>query len=122
MKEMNEKQLLSWQPRRPSAGLKRRLRQLASADEVPNARWLWSALAPTMACTLLTLMALNHGDPGLTSQWPVALMLSNQNNAAFAADGAQTHENHLAAVTFGWTNGSVFKSSIRFTPTTNLTN
>ena len=67
-------------------------------------------------------MALNHGDSGLPSQLPVALMLSNQDNAAFATGGAQTRENHLAAVTFGWTNGSVFKSSIRFTPTTNLIN
>jgi len=122
MNELNENQLLSWRPRRPSAGLKRRLLRLTGPDEIPTAQWLWRGVAPTVACALLTLMALNHGDSGLPSQLPVALMLSNQDNAAFATGGAQTRENHLAAVTFGWTNGSVFKSSIRFTPTTNLIN
>jgi len=75
-----------------------------------------------MACTLLTLMAFNHEGNGLPPELPVALILSNQDNAAFATGGVQTRQNHLAAVTFGWTNGSVFQSSIRFTPTTNLTN
>ena len=68
MKEMNENQLLSWRPRRPSAGLKRRILRFAGEAEVPTARWLWSCLAPTMACTLLTLMALNHDSGGLPSQ------------------------------------------------------
>jgi len=114
--------MLSWQPRRPSAGLRRRILQLAGADEVPTARWLWSCVAPTMACALLTLMALDRDGSGLPSRLPIALILSSQNNAAFATGGTQTKENHLAAVTFGWTNHSVFQSSIRFTPTTNLTN
>jgi hypothetical protein len=122
MKELDEHQLLSWRPRQPSAGLKRRLLRLAGADEVPTTRWLWSGVAPTMACALLTLMALNHDGSGLPSPLPVVLRLSNQDNAAFATGDAQTRENQLAAVTLDWTNGSVFKSSIRFTPTTNLTN
>ncbi len=119
---MNENQLLSWRPRRASAALKRRILRLTGADELPTVRWLWSCLAPTMACTLLTLMALDREGAGLPSQLPVALILSNQDNATFATGGAQTRQNHLAAVTFGWTNGSVLQSSIRFTPTTNLTN
>ena len=122
MKEMNEKQLLSWQPRRPSAGLKRRILAMASGAEVPTARWLWSCVAPTMACALLTLMALNRDGNGLKADIPVGSIMSNQDSAAFAAGGVQSKENHLAALTFGWTNGSVFRSSIRFTPTTNLTN
>ena len=122
MKEMNENQLLSWRLRQPSAGLKRRILDFASDPEVPTARWLWSCVAPAMACALLTLMALNHDGSGLKSKMPIALILSNQDNAAFAAGGVQTKENHLAAITFGWTNDSVFRSSIRFTPTTNLTN
>ena len=122
MKELNENQLLSWRPRQASAALKRRILRLAKADELPTVRWLWSCLAPTMACTLLTLMALDHENIGLPSQLPVALILSNQDNAAFATGGVQTRQNHLAAVTFDWTNGSVFQSSIRFTPTMNLTN
>ena len=122
MNELNENQLLAWRPRRASSGLKRRIFRLAGADEVPTVRWLWSCLAPTMACTLLTLMALNREGGGLPSPMPIALILSNQDNAAFATGGVQTRQNHLAAVTFGWTNGGVFQSSIRFTQTTNLTN
>ena len=122
MKEMNENQLLSWQPRRPSARLKHRILAIASGTEVPTARWLWSCVAPTMACALLTLMALNRDGSGLKSDIPVGSIINSQDNAAFAGGGVQSKENHLAAVTFGWTNGSVFRSSIRFTPTTNLTN
>ncbi len=76
---------------------------------------------PTMACTLLTLMAVSHGD-GLDSKISMTLILSNQNNAAFASGGEQTGQNHLAALTFDSTNRSDLGSSIRFTPTTNLTN
>src|SRR5580698_3413317 len=104
MKEMNENQLRCWRPRRPSGGLKRRILQITGEDEVPSARWLWSGLAPTMACALLTLMAFSHEGGGLDSNMPMALILSNQNNAAFASGGEQTGQNHLAAVTFDWTN------------------
>src|SRR5579863_2658329 len=78
MKEMNENQLLAWRPRRPSAGLRRRFRQLVGNDEVPTARWLWSCVAPTMACALLTLMAFNSENAGLGSKLPMTLILSNQ--------------------------------------------
>ena len=79
-------------------------------------------MAPTMACALLAFMALNHDGGGLDSKMPMALILSNQHNAAFASGGAQTEQNHLAAVTFDSTNRSILESSIGFTPTTNLTN
>ena len=119
---MNETQLRSWRPRRLSAGLKRRIMRFAGEVDVPTARWLWSCVAPTMACALLTLMAFNQDSGGLGQKTAMALILSNQNNAAYATGGAQTPENHLAAVTFDWTNRSDFKSSIRFTPTTNFSN
>jgi len=122
MKQMNESQLRSWQPRRPSATLKRRILQFAAADEIPTARWLWSCVAPTMACVLLTLMAFNRDNAGLGPKVPMALILSNEKNAAYAMGGAQTGQNHLAAVTFDSTNRSLLESSIGFTPTTNLTN
>ena len=118
---MSENQLLSWRPRRPSAGLKRRLFGLVSDVDLPTARWLWSCVAPTMACALLALMALNRDGNDLPSKMPSALILSSQNNAALASGTAQTEQNHVAAITFGWTNGSVSRSSIRFT-NTNLTN
>jgi hypothetical protein len=122
MKEMNENQLLAWRPRRPSAGLRRRFRQLVGNDEVPTARWLWSCVAPTMACALLTLMAFNSENAGLGSKLPMTLILSNQDSAAYAAGGEQTGQNHIALVTFDSTNRSVLGSSIGFTPITNLTN
>jgi hypothetical protein len=75
-----------------------------------------------MACALLTLMAISHDGDGLGQKLPMALILSNQNNVAYATGGAQTAENHLAAVTFDSTNRSVLGSSIRFTPVTNLSN
>jgi len=89
---------------------------------VPTARWLWGCVVPTMACALLTLMAISHDGDGLGQKLPMALILSNQNNAVYATGGAQTEENHLAAVTFDSTNRSILGSSIRFTPVTNLSN
>src|SRR5580698_7177783 len=89
MKEMNENQLLSWQPRRPSKGLKRRLLPLSGEDDFLSARWLWSCVAPAMACTLLAFMALNHDDGALNFKTPMALILRNQNTAAFASGGEQ---------------------------------
>ena len=122
MNEINENQLRAWRPRRPSAQLKRRILRFAGKGDVLTARWLWSGLAPTVACALLTLMAFSHDGGDLDRPAPMALILHNQNTAAYATGGAQTEQNHLAAVTFGWTNDSVFNSSIPFTPTTNLTN
>jgi len=122
MKKMSESQLLSWRPRQPSAGLKRRLRWLTEDVEVATARWLWSCVAPTMACALLALMALDRDDNSLHPRTPVAMVVGDQSAAAFSAGGERMGQNHLAAITFGWTNCSDFRSSIRFTPTTPLTN
>ena len=119
---MTENQLRSWRPRQPSTGLRHRILELAGEPELPNARWLWSCLAPTMACVLLTFMAFNHDGSGMGPNLPMAFILTNQNGAAYATGGAQTAQNHIAGVTFDWTNRSGFQSSIRFTPTTNLTN
>lgn len=119
---MNEMQLRSWRPRRPSAGLKRRIFGFAGEADVPTARWLWSCVAPTMACALLTMMAFNRNADGLASKPAMDLILSSQNNAAYAAGGVQTEQNHLASVTFDWTNRSVFRSIIRFTPSMNFSN
>lgn len=119
---MTETQLRSWRPRRPSAGLKRRILRLVDEPDILSARWLWSGLAPTMACALLTLMAFSRNGDGLGPKPAMTIILSSQNNAAYATGGAQTEQNHLAAVTFDWTNRSVFKSSIRFTPATNFSN
>ncbi len=120
MKElkMTEAQLRSWRPRPPTAGLK----IFSAAGVTPAATWLWRGLAPTMACLLLTLMAFNRGGDGLGPRPMMAMVLSNQSDAAYALGGAQTTQNHLAAVTFDSTNRSSFGSIMGFTPTTNFSN
>jgi len=117
---MNENQLLSWRLRRPSAGLKHRIFKFD--EDLPNARWLWSCLAPTMACALLTLMAFNRDGAGLGPRLPVGQIFSSQDGVVYATGSAETAQNHLAAVTFDSTNRSILGSSIGFTPTTNWSN
>jgi hypothetical protein len=101
MKETNplETQLRSWQPRRPSARLKRRLFGLSIAP------WVFGSLAPAAACALLTLSVW-----GSRSGLPVTplpgLMTSNWNQAAFSLDGFANKQNHWVCVTFDSTNRS----------------
>jgi hypothetical protein len=120
MKEMNlpETPLPSWRPRRPSAGLKRRIFSAQPATPTATA-WLgW--LAPATACALLTLLVFNSGNglpAGSGSHGTMmAMILSNQNYAAFAPDGPQNVQNRLPTVTFDWTNSGVSTSSMGFTP------
>lgn len=116
-----ETQLRSWRPRRPSARLKRRIAAASRDVEVPSARWFWGCLAPVAACALMTMMAFTPGR-GFTEKPLISNILSNENYAAYASGDGQTPQNHLAAVTFDWTNRTGFNSSISFTPTTNLSN
>jgi hypothetical protein len=46
----------------------------------------------------------------------MAMVLSNQNYAAYASDGSQNVQNRLASATFDWTNRGSSTPSIRFTP------
>ena len=121
---MTEAQLRSWRPRRPAAGLKEKILNLAAATPgtTPAAAWWWRALAPAMACLLFTLMAFNHEGGGLGAQPMMGLVLSNQSYAAYASGASQPAQNHLAGVTFDWTNHSEIKSIIGFKPTTNFIN
>ena len=122
MKEMNlpEAQLRSWQPRRPSAGLKRRIFSARPDTPTPAAFLGW--LAPVTACALLTLLVFNSGSGlpvGSNSRGVMmAMVLSNQNYAAYAPDGSQNVQNRLAGVTFDWTNRGNSSPSIGFTPFT----
>ena len=120
MNEMNlpETQLRSWQPRRPSAGLKRRI--FSAPPAAPTAAAFLGWLAPVTACVLLTVLVFNSGN-GLSvgsagRQTTIAMVLSNQSYAAYASDGSQNVQNHLASVTFDWTNRNASSSSIGFTP------
>ncbi len=89
MKETDslEKQLRSWQPRRPSVKLKRRL-FAAPANVMPKVAWLVGSLAPVTACVLLSFSVFNSENTGrLLRREPMAAMiLSNQNYAAYASD------------------------------------
>jgi hypothetical protein len=68
------------------------------------------------------VMAFTHdgGAPG--GPPPGGLRLGNQDYAAYVTGDAQTAQNHVATVTFDWTNHSFSKLITRFTPSTNLTN
>ena len=122
MKELNltEAQLRSWHPRRPTAGLRQKITSPQTAR--PTATWLWGCLAPAAACVVLTLAAFNHGGDNLGPRPMVAMVSSNQSDAAYAAAGGQTAQNRLATVTFDWTNRSNIKSIVGFTPATNFSN
>jgi len=75
-----------------------------------------------MACGLFTLVAFNHGGDGFGTKSMMTMAMSNQSCAAYASDAGQTAQNHLASVTFDWTNHSEIKSIIGFKPTTNFIN
>ena len=122
MKELNvtEAQLRSWRPRQPAARLKQKT--FGSAPARRTATWFWGGLAPAMACIFFTLKMFNHDGDGFGSKPVMSVVLSNQNDAAYAMGGNETAQNHLATVTFDSTNHSSFRSIIGFTPTTNFSN
>lgn len=93
----------SWQPRRPSAALRRRLFGIAL---FPRAAWFLGPLAPAAMCALLTM-----GIWGPRGGIPVASQLTgvltnNLNETAFAHDGFVNKENSWTLVTFESTNRS----------------
>ncbi|HEY5296447.1 MAG TPA: hypothetical protein VIK59_00825 [Verrucomicrobiae bacterium] len=115
MEETNpsEAHLRSWQPRRASAKVKRRL--FAATGRARNkVAWLLGSLAPAAACALLTLSIFDSGNSGnLLSRQPVTeMILSNQNDAAYAAGNFSGAQNTLSSVTFEWTNRNGFTSSM----------
>lgn len=72
---------------------------------------------PATACMLLTLLVFRSGGD-ISYRSSSGLMASNMDFASYA-DGERNAQNHLAAVTFDWTNHSDLNSSISFTPSTN---
>ena len=116
MKEMNlpENQLRSWQPRRPSARLRRRL-FAAPVKVMPPMAWFLGWLAPATACALLTLSVFNSGNslPGSSSRHEpmVAMMLSNQSYAVCVSSAFQSGQNDPPSITVDWTNRSGSASS-----------
>jgi hypothetical protein len=78
--------------------------------------WFLGWLAPATACALLTLAVFNSGNslPVNSSRHEsmVAMMLSNQNYAAYVPDASQRRQNDLPSVTIDWTNRSGATSSV----------
>jgi hypothetical protein len=112
MKETDslENQLRSSQPRRPSAGLRRKL----FGDPVKATRrvaWFLGSLAPAAACLLLTISVFNPGNYGGSTHLE-PMVLGNQSSAVYASGNDGGTENNLFSVTFDWTNHGNFTSSI----------
>ena len=105
MNETNslEAQLHSWQPRRPSAALKRRL-FAEPINLMPRMAWLVGWLVPATACAVLTFSVFTSGSDlsvrssrgtGLSSQW---------NYLTSIPDSSRQGANNVASVTFDVTN------------------
>ena len=116
MNETNplETRLRSWTPRRPSAGLERRL--FPRPKRAPRKAHSLSWLVPVTACLLFAGLILNPQGAANLSAPPrpgtlVALILSNQSYAAYLPGNSQRSTvNRLD--TFGWTNGGSSTSSM----------
>jgi hypothetical protein len=120
MKRMNSLavRLFSWQPRRPAAGLKRRLFG-TPVKLVPKMAWFVGWLVPATACALLTFFVLTSGNELRRSSRHGLLMatgLSNQSYLVSVPDTLRQGQNHLSSVTFELTNRNGSTSSITAFP------
>ena len=118
MKETNlpEARLRSWQPRRPSPGVKHRI---FAEPASPSQALLWSlrCLAPSATCLLLALAALTQGNrvaPPATGHLLLGMIGSNQIEGI--PDNYQQEQNSCYGLTFEWTNRSGSTSSISSFP------
>jgi len=119
MKETDslETQLRSWQPRRPSPGLKRKLFAVPMWL-APKLAWALGSLASVAACVLLTLSIFNSGNSGVSSHSEpmAALILSNRSDPAYLPGNFQGAQNNVSSVTFDWTNQGGLTSSMSSFP------
>jgi len=109
-----ENQLRSWQPRRPSPRIKRKLFGATSAGESGGLSLRW--LAPAMACLFLALTIINQ-EPGLSAsaahrQPFMGMVSSNLNFTNILPGDRPTSRNGVSPASFEWTNRSGFTSSI----------
>ena len=115
-----ETQLNSWEPRRPSARIKRRLFPASSAriELVRVLNWL----APATACMLMVVAALKQETsfPGASTRHDplVAMMLSNSSSVPYLTGGSSQIEQNVLPGTFELTNHSASTSTVGFTPFT----
>ncbi len=103
----------SWTPRHPSPRLERRA--LGRSPATSSVQRLFTVLAPTAACLLLTVAVVRQPDDTLVTGGAdratmVAMGLSNQNFAAYLPGSFQPNANRVD--TFEWTNGGHSNSSM----------
>jgi hypothetical protein len=108
-----ENQLHSWQPRRPSARIKRRLFSHAASGEITGLSLRW--LAPAAACLMLALTMASY-QPGLTASSArqhamMGLISSNISYTDILPANDNPGHNRITS-SFEWTNLSDFTSSI----------
>ena len=109
-----ENQLRSWQPRRPSPKLKRRLfHSDAPRDNFGlSLRWI----APAAACLLLALTIVNQESglsPRSSRHEPTMGLISSNLSYTNILPGARPSDrNRVLPASFEWTNLSGFTSSI----------
>jgi hypothetical protein len=117
-----EEQLKSWEPRRPSAKIERRLfggQRRAAAELTRAIAWL----APAAACMVLALAAARPGAGASGVSRPESMfammMMSNRASASVLCGNGAQPENSIVRASFQWTNKGDSGSSIRFIPFTN---
>jgi len=122
MKEMNwlEDHLNSWKPRRPSAGIKRRL--FPASRVRPELFRMLNWLAPAAVCMLLALAAFRQ-ETGFSVASPrqdhaVAMIMSNSSAIVYLPGGSSQIEQNVLPLTLGWTNHTRSTSTVGFTPST----
>ncbi len=118
-----EKQLASWEPRRPSARIERRLFPKRTRPTELTRALAW--FAPAAACLMLALAVTRQNDCGNAGaprpEYLFAMILSNQSSAGLLADSGAQSENRVMRASFDWTNRGNSGSSIRLMPLTNST-
>ena len=115
-----ENQLNSWEPRHPSAKIKRRIFPTPSPRREVAMFLNW--LTPATVCMLLALAVFKQENnmPATSPRHDpaVAMMLSNQSFVAYLTGRSSQIEHNILPATFEWTNRSDSTSTIRFTPFT----
>ena len=105
MNEMNslEAQLHSWQPRRPSARLKRRLFS-EPISLMPRMAWFVGWLVPATACAVLTFSTFISGNDLSARPGRGATFSSHRNYFTPVPENCRPGENNMLSVTFDLTN------------------
>ena len=112
-----EARLRSWVPRRPSARVEKRLFGPKVEAAEPRGRFRVSWLAPVTAAVLLTFVLVRqHEGQALSgaasTNWMVAMMLSNRSVSAYSPVSYTIEQNRLPEETFEWTISGASTSSI----------